>query len=60
MSTGLVCEACGIPFAPVLEPKAVDVAPASEYLSVRQLAERIRSRAWLKSTLRAMLHNPIY
>lgn len=36
------CDACQTPFAPaILAPRPIDVEPALEYLSVRQLAERI-------------------
>jgi hypothetical protein len=35
------CQACATPFAPVVQPQAVDAGPEPEYFSVRQLAERI-------------------
>lgn len=35
------CQACATPFAPVVQPQAVDGGLEPEYLSVRQLAERI-------------------
>jgi len=42
------CEVCGIPFAPVPKPVAVpgpaQVTPASDYLSIDELARRIPYR----------------
>lgn len=36
------CDVCGTPFAPaIIAPRPVDVDPGPEYLSVRQLAEKI-------------------
>lgn len=36
------CETCGIPFSPASSPiEPIDAMPAPEYLSIRQLADRI-------------------
>ena len=36
------CETCGIPFSPAGSPvDPIDATPAPEYLSIRQLADRI-------------------